>query len=259
MPMAQTLVQAWKKCRTKEPPFIFPGDEVLLSPRLKDKVSTHRSFKYFIKQATKGDYAGYRAELNRLQLGLIPFPYMGDLRKASIFILMLNPGFNAKHHFAEANPNFRKALVKNLYQRNLNKEFPFMSLNPQFAWHSDYWTSRFQKILEKLIEKKNITYREALSVIANKVACLQYVPYHSKSGLPGGLPTLASTEKVLQHVHKVILPKVKKDKALVIVMRKSKEWGLPNHKKIIKYKGPATRGGYLTDKARRKIEKRLGL
>jgi len=54
-------------------------------------------------------------------------------------------------------------------------------------------------------------------------------------------------------------PKVKKDKALVIVMRKSKEWGLPNHRNIIKYKGPETRGGFLTDKARRKIEKRLGL
>jgi len=166
---------------------------------------------------------------------------------------------NAEHHFAEANPHFRKALVKNLYQRNLNKDFPFMSLNPQFAWHSDYWTRRFQKILEKLIEKKNITYREALSVIANKVACLQYVPYHSKSGLPRGLPTLASTEKVRQHVHKVILPRVKKDKALVIVMRKSKEWGLPSHRNIIKYKGPEARGGLLTDKARRKIEKWLGL
>ena len=257
--MAQTLFQAWKKCRIKEPPFIFPGDEVLLSPKLQDKVSTHRSFNYFIKQATKGDYASYKAELNKLQLGLIPMPYTGDLRKASIFILMLNPGFNAKHHFAEANPNFRRALIKNLYQQNLNKDFPFMSLNPQFAWHSDYWTRRFQKILEKLIEKKNITYREALKVIAKKVACLQYVPYHSKSGLPGGLPTLASTEKIRQHVHKVILPKVKKDKVLVIVMRKSKEWGLPRHRNIIKYKGPDTRGAFLTDKARRKIEKRLGL
>jgi len=262
--MAQTLVQAWKKCRTKEPPFIFPGDEVLLSPRLKDKVSTHRSYKYFMKHSTAGDYARYKAELNKLHLGLIPAPYMGDLRKASIFILMLNPGFNPNSYFAEANPNFRKALIKNLYQQNLDKDFPFVTLDPQFAWHSDYWISKFQPkrrtgILEKLIEKKNITYREALKVIANKVACLQYVPYHSKSGLPGGLPTLASTEKIRQHVHKVILPKVKKGKALVIVMRKSKAWGLPNHRNIMKYKGPETRGGFLTDKARRKIEKRLGL
>jgi len=257
--MAQTLVQAWKKCRIKEPPFIFPGDEVLLSPKLQDKVSTHRSFNYFIKQATKGNYARYRAELNKLHLGLIPTPYWGDLRKASIFILMLNPGFKPQGYFAEKDPNFRKALIKNLYQQNLNKDFPFVTLNPQFAWHSDYWPRRFQKVLEKLIEKKNITYREALKVIANKVACLQYVPYHSKSGLPGGLPTLASTEKVLQHVHKVILPKVKKDKALVIVMRKSKAWGLPRHRNIIKYKGPEAHSGYLTDQARRKIEKRLGL
>ena len=54
-------------------------------------------------------------------------------------------------------------------------------------------------------------------------------------------------------------PKVKKDKALMIVMRKSKAWGLPRDKNIIKYNRYEARGGFLTDKAHRKIEKRLGL
>ena len=113
-------------------------------------------------------------------------------------------------------------------------------------------------ILEKLIEKKKITYREALRVIANKVACLQYVPYHSNSE-PKGLPTLASTGKIHEYVHEVILPKVKKGKALVIVMRHVTAWELPKHRNIIKYKGPEAHSGYLTDKAHRKVARWLGL
>ncbi len=54
-------------------------------------------------------------------------------------------------------------------------------------------------------------------------------------------------------------PKVKKGKALVIVMRHVNAWGLPNHRNIIQYDQYQARGGYLTDKARRKVEKRLGL
>ncbi|MDA2928494.1 hypothetical protein MYX84_00875 [Acidobacteria bacterium AH-259-O06] len=231
------LVQAWRKCRVDKLPFIFPEDEVLCSPKLRDKVSAHRSFNHFMKHATARDYFGYKAELDKLHLGLIPIPYMGNLRRASIFILMLNPGFRPQNYFAEADPNFKKALIKNLYQRNQNKDFPFVTLDPRLAWQSDYWPRKFERILKELIEKKKITYREALRVIANKVACLQYAPYHSKSGLPRALPTLASTSKILEHVHEVILPKVETGNALVIVMRKSRAWGLPRHRNIIKYKG----------------------
>ena len=92
------------------------------------------------------------------------------------------------------------------------------------------------------------------------MACLQYVPYHSKAGLPGGLPTLASTEKILQHVQEVILPKVKKGNALVIVMGKSRAWGLPNHRTIIKYDAAhEAHSGYLNAKAHRKVAEWLGL
>jgi len=65
---------------------------------------------------------------------------------------------------------------------------------------------------------------------------------------------------VTEEFVELLQPKAyREEQPTVIVMRKSEEWGLPRHRNIIKYKGPDTRGAFLTDKARRKIEKRLGL
>jgi len=82
------IVEFWSKCPLGRPPFVHPDDRdaletsgpgVLKLPAL--------DFKRFIRSERFGDF-----EDRRFHLSLLPMPYVGDLERADIFLLTLNPG-----------------------------------------------------------------------------------------------------------------------------------------------------------------------
>lgn len=195
-------------------------------------------------------------------IGLLPQPYFGNLKSASIFILMLNPGLSPGDYYAEQrDPVFRRALIRSLRQENEGDEYPFIFLNPQFAWHPgfSYFHKRFARMARKIKDHEG-SYSKALSFLAKHIACLQLIPYHSrKLGSYELLGELQSTRTMLDFVHRELKDRTNHGEVTIIVERGSAYWKLAKGKDVIVYKGSQIRGAWLTPKAEKKLEKRLDL
>lgn len=255
--MNHELIVSWRKCNLKEPPYLFPKDNLNI---LNKDIKTFYNYKDYISSpefGTQNDIS--------LHIGLLPVPYAGNLEKASIFILMLNPGFSPSNYFfEETSPGYRKAHIRTLKQENGSDDYPFIYLNPEFSWHpgSEYWQNKLQSIIGEYVKQTKITYQEAMSQVSKKLACLELFPYSSNSfGANSMLNKLSSTSLMLKYIQEVLIPKVKKDKAIVIATRRVKDWNLPKHKNIIAYEGSETRAAHLslTSRGGKEIAKHLGL
>ena len=99
------LVEKWRECELNSPPYIFPEDAFLIEDRWHDRIYDFTSFEGF----TNSEKFGLEGD-TRFHLGLTPIPFMGNLHQATIFLLMLNPGFHPGDYFAEYEvDNFRQA------------------------------------------------------------------------------------------------------------------------------------------------------
>jgi hypothetical protein len=236
------LIERWRKCNLEGPPYLFPDDQPEI---INDKAKTYRDFDEYIA----GLDFGASSDRN-LHIGLLPIPYVGNLANASIFVLMLNPGFSRGGYFAEQHsPEFKQAHIRNLLQKNADDEYPFIFLDPRFVWHPgfEYWQNKFHTIIEALAEQSGTTYRQAMSKLAKRLSCLELLPYPSKSFNAGALLNILPSVKAMQEfVWEILLPKAKDEKVLIIVTRGVKYWQLPKHKNIILYEGSETRLASLT-------------
>ena len=245
MTLSHKLVSGWKNCDLESKPYLFPDDV----PHM-----TSGNFKIFqsFNEYVSSEEFGLSPE-TKLHTGLLPIPYVGNLEKASIFVLMLNPGLSAGDYFAEQQPEFRNAQIKNLRQENGSAKYPFVFLNPQFAWHPGftYWHKKFGAVIEKLAIQSEITYQEAMSILAKNLACLELLPYHSKSFSSGSLlKVLPSVKVMLSFVHEILFPIAKDGKVVIIAPRGVKNWQLPKHKNIVTYEGGETRSAHLSPSSR---------
>ncbi len=253
------LIQLWQKCSLDTPPFILPEDIAIIPSQ---NLSEYDSFDEYISIPTFG-----QKKDTSLHVCLLPIPYVGNLQNASVFILMLNPGLSPSDYFAEhAVEQYREAHVRNLRQENIKDEFPFFILDPRFAGHPgfEYWQGKFDNIAQALAEKKKITYREALRHLAQNVACLELMPYHSKSFGSGSLlKQLPSASVMCKYVKEILVPKARSNKAIIVVTRGVRNWDLSKdeHENIVVYKGGEPRAAHLTLKSRggKAIATRLGL
>jgi hypothetical protein len=255
MPKQHDLIEAWRRCNLEAPPHVFPGDEELLS----DFAIIHQSFDEYVNSPQFG------APDKRFHTGLLPLPFAGNLERASIFILMLNPGLSAGDYFAEERVlAFRQAHIRMLRQENAADEFPFIFLNPAFAWHPGamYWQKKFHSIVKAIQQRRRTSYQQAMRILSGNLACLELVPYHSKSfGAGSLLEKLPSVQMMRKFVQDVLIPKARADQAVVIVTRQASMWQLPAHRNIVIYQGGETRAAHLTMSSRggQAIAERLGL
>ena len=105
-----------------------------------------------------------------LRTEVLPDPYVGDPNSASVILLALNPGFRQ----ADIDLNMASEEYVDQSRRNLTHESrtPFLFFDPAFEYTGgNIWWSR---ILAPLM-KAGIPKQE----IAKKIACVQYLPYHS--------------------------------------------------------------------------------
>jgi len=174
------LLKTWANWKADEPPFVLDGDrEVFDSPRSKEAITIHRSWQEAIRSpnfAAPGD--------TRLHHGLLPIPFLGNVRRATIYILLLNPGLGPHDYFGEYEvPKYRAALLANLKQKFKPGSIPFLALDPQFVWHGgfDWWHGKLSKVIEELAAAKGISFAKARSRLGSKLACIELLPYHSVS------------------------------------------------------------------------------
>jgi hypothetical protein len=243
---AIALLSAWRGM-TSKPPYILDGDEILVKKGL---CHSYRCFEDYI-----GDPNFGKASPNSIHCGLIPTPYDGNILKAKIYILTLNPGFGPHDYYAESyDTSFRKARIQQLRQERMDETFPFMELNPLFSWHGGYryWTNRLGDIIQKLSEHNKVSYKEALSQLSKSIACLEYIPYHSKTfGIKKKvINEMRSPKLMTAFVDGYVIPKAKRGDAVIIVTRHAKMWSLSEQPNIIVYGAAESRAAYLNSKSR---------
>ncbi len=245
------LLQAWADFAPKDGANVLRGDEALL--QRPDLFVLHPSWESLIGEPEFGT-AGADTR-TKLHLSLIPQPFFGDLSRASVFVLGLNPGLRPVDYFAEFfRPEYRAALTDMLHQKLGGKEFPFLWFDPQFSWHSGYtyWHGRFASVIETFKDEAGVCRREALAFVAKSVAVMELMPYHSASfGIPGRvLDKLRSVRLARAYVSEVLLPRARADNALLVVTRQGKRWGLPVHENVTVYEGAETRAAHLGPNSR---------
>lgn len=200
------LIEFWTNLKKTQNLFVHPADNIDINKNYKDKYS----YDDYINNLKNLDVL---KDDSKFHLSLIPIPYIGDIINAKIYILMLNPGFERLDYYAESKDNELKAsLFNNLYQENLDPEYPFIFLNPKFLWHGGgrYYENRFKWLIEKA---QGDTYNKKLSQVAQKVAVLQYYPYHSKNKPK---QPLNSSKEIFNFVENELMPKAKKEEICII-------------------------------------------
>jgi hypothetical protein len=204
---------------------------------------------------TSQDFCGPKD--NRLHLGLIPQPFFGDLRNASVYILMINPSLGPHDYFGESKvPEYRKALEANLRQDFKGFGTNFMFLDPRFAWHGgfQFWDKKLFKIIEavadamneKRKQKNNISIAEARKWVGDRVASLELIPYHSAiAPTARWVKELRSVKLAQEFAKNTICPSVESGDVVAVVLRGVKRWDLQNPKGIVKYEGGLARSASL--------------
>jgi hypothetical protein len=237
------LIQFWQQFDPEKPPYAHPTD----IPHLHgySVCESIKSYADFVFSSRFGNF-----DDNRLDLSLLPIPYAGDLRKADIFLLLLNPGFNYTDYYAEYEvPEFRKRRLQNLNQDFGGVEFPFIGLDPVFLWHSGrYWEPRLRSVIRAIADHQRRTYLDVLREMSRRLAYIQLVPYHSPGFASHRLiDQLPSTEKARNLASEYLFPATIDGDKLVIITRRRKDWNPPRTKNpnLIIYQGAQNRGASL--------------
>lgn len=250
---AEELIAFWDECPSDAAPYVHPKDrELLLGSRYSAKM---------LAEAPAGSDRWVSSEFeSQVHLGLLPVPYIGDLRKADIIICLLNPGFAAADYYAESQrSSFRKALEQNLRQQFSNLCFPFFSLDPQFCWTSGYswWLGKLRSVVERLAETKFAGDPiPAIELISRRIAAVEMFPYHSRRfSLGGVLRHLPSANEI-----KKFVDARRSAGALIIVTRQAKAWNQQPRNNCIVYEPKHARSGSLTPESNggKAILERLG-
>jgi len=175
------LVDFWSAFRDKAPPFFHPDDEVLLRQRRASLFTERALVKNFDKYVRSSKFSETRS--SEFQLNLLPQPYSGDLRRARIFLLLLNPGFSDPLDlYAELeNQSYRAKKIRTLRQHVKSAAFPFKSLDPSNCWTGGYrwWQGKFREVIGAVAKRMDCSYYQASKLVSERIAAVQLIPYHS--------------------------------------------------------------------------------
>ena len=120
-------------------------------------------------------------EKYKLRLNVYPQHFIGDIDKAKIIILSLNPGYNTEYYDA-----YKKRINKNgtkyeqIIKENLEMKRPSFHAF-ELANESDlgYWGNKMKCWVEDYDKKDNKKIVESLKKITEDIALAEFFPYHS--------------------------------------------------------------------------------
>jgi hypothetical protein len=185
---------------------------------------------------------------NRFRMSLKPLPYGGDLYRAEVVILLLNPGFSYADYYAENDDEYVRRLSGNLRQEFADIEFPFLWLDPAFCWTAGYiwWEKKLRKIVRELARRCFAgNYVKALRHTSQRLAHIELVPYHSSSfNAYALLRQLVSVRMAQEFARDVLFSPTAA--TTVVVTRQAAQWAPPRDvSRVIVYDGAMTRGASL--------------
>lgn len=119
---------------------------------------------------------------DRVQAGLMPQPFVGDLRSPDVVICLTNPGFGRADFATErTDAEFVERKLANLRQTLPNAEYPFFEIDPALAATPAFgwWFPKIVPAINRIARQSGRTRWEAASEVARRVACVELFPYHS--------------------------------------------------------------------------------
>lgn len=241
------LLQEWEQWKPSGVPFALAADESVFGSGRSARAIINRTSWASAYRATDYCAPGDRS----LHLGLLPQPFFGDLRRATIDILLLNPGLGPTDYYGEYKvAAYRKALLNNLKQRFLKGASPFLFLDPAFSWHGGFgwWHAKLGGVIQRLADEWTVTFAQARHRLSQQLASIELVPYHSPSVRDAGgwIRQLHSVRLARAFVHDTVVPRVRNGEAILIVTRQANAWDLPRHRGIVRYSGQQARAAHLS-------------
>lgn len=220
-----TLITEWRQWAKKKypdgPPYVLDADwQAVKKLKSKGQAIHHTCRREAVDEERSPDVAHQH---NRLHIGLIPQPFVGDLEKASIFLLMSNPGFRPADYFEYDDRDLQQTLLTTLRQAFPDGNLRFWPLDPRFAEHSGfcYWYEKLLGVIAELANAKGVTLAEARDCLASKLAVIQLLPYHSaKAPKWKALESLHSRKLAMNFVKQL----VQKKKVTIVVPRGEEPW-----------------------------------
>lgn len=211
----------WSSFDSNTRPFIHPKDISTIFDR---KTILYASYQEYINNIS------FSSDTHRkLHTGLLPIPFIGDLRNAKIFLLLANPRLDHSDYKAEYDDtDYREAVIQNIKQAP-DRNYPFFALNPKFAWTGgfQYWENKFKPLATEICNQKKASYKEILKFISKSIVVLELQPYRSIDSC--FIPKLESTEIVKSFLIDTLIPRTEDGSIVLVVMRKVEEWGLRNN------------------------------
>jgi hypothetical protein len=243
------FVKFWRKFRAKKPPYVHPLDLDWFEKH--DPTSLQTSKLTFSRYIRSKSFGGNE---NDFHLALMPVPYEGDLARADIFILLINPGFSHIDYFAEfSHPTILRFRRRAIAQKLDNVTYPFYPLDPRLCWTGGFrwWEGKLKNIAKTIAAKKGISYQNALRLLARRVAAIELIPYRSRRA-PGNrkMAELPSRRMALKYVRGELASRASKGEALIIVTRRARDWAVRRGKNVIVFTGVDARGAHLSPKTR---------
>lgn len=245
--MLTDLIKNWRRFSLRAFPYVQYGDREFFESEEGKKISCQfQSLNKFRKHWKKNNH-----DDNNFHLGLLPTPYVGNLGKAKIIILMLNPMFRPLNYSAQMEISFRREKLDTIHQKVGKYKFPFTPLNPRNAWTPGgiYWIKKLNDLICWLVLERGMSHHKALQYLSKRIAVLQLIPYHSKA-TPRSLKKLAALQSVQDaktYLKNELVERAAKGKTLIIITRQVKRWGIKKSKNIVIYPRSARRLASLSE------------
>lgn len=186
-----------------------------------------------------------------LHTGLVPLPFVGDVRRAKVYFLLLNPGLSATDYHAEyLASGFRRRLLANLRQDFSATEYPFFPLDPEFAWHSgnDFWERKLRQIAKLLCKRSGLSHPQVRKFLARTVCAIEMLPYHSvRLDLPPRVLQAFPSVVLARTCVSSIVPRAQAGDCMIVAMRQVANWEVPpDCANVLRFTGGQARGAHLS-------------
>jgi hypothetical protein len=176
---------------------------------------------------------------NKLHVNLLPQPFVGNLDRSLVFVLLANPGFAVTDYQDElGNADHASACCANLRQTGIGF-YPL--LPPSLSTGAGkYWRGRLRTLVADLAKLLNISEQKASRIVVERFAVVEAGAYHSKSAPGDWYDELPSSQAAKSFVQRTLLPRADSGEIMLFVWRKASFWAVPPARRGVLYRRPET-------------------